>query len=204
MTVIQRRHPALADAFCHRQHRSVDEAESEVRVGRQELTEPDVVTWLEPVDDERAAPHVLQEGEKGPGCNEVVELHEDGRGNQANAVPRTQRLRAASMVLVVRVEQRDEGPGVDYECNGRGSWSSLARRARSPFPEANAPAQQMSGTGTAGPSSRSSASPTSCATETPRSAALRFAWSSSAMTAPTRHIRVDAYTLSRMSNEGKL
>jgi hypothetical protein len=51
----------------------------------------------------------------------MVELHEHRRRDEANALPRAQQFRAASMILIVGIEQRDERPGIDYERNGSGS-----------------------------------------------------------------------------------
>lgn len=43
MSVIQGRDLLLADAFCHREHRGVDEAESQVGVGSEQFAYPHVV-----------------------------------------------------------------------------------------------------------------------------------------------------------------
>lgn len=76
---------------------------------------------MEILDDECAAPNVFEEGDERVGWDEVVELDEDGHRDQADAVPRSQQFRAASVVLIIGVEQGDERAGVDYERNGWGS-----------------------------------------------------------------------------------
>lgn len=185
MAAIERRHLALTEAFHDRKDRCVDEAEPQVRVRAEQFADPDVIAGLQRLDDEGPALHVVEKaGERGDG-NEVIEFHEHGGGDEPDPDPRPQELSARAVVLVVSVQQRDERARVDYERNGGGSYSvpALARRARSPVPERKVPAQRISGTAAVGPSSRSSASRTTCATDTPRSAARRRALSSSASSA---------------------
>lgn len=119
--VIQGRDLPLAGALRHRQHGRVDEAESQIGVCDEQFAEPDVVRRLQTLDDECAALDVPQEGDERAGRDEMVEFHQHGRRNQADAVPGAQQLRAASVVLIIGVEQRHERPGVDYERNGGGS-----------------------------------------------------------------------------------
>lgn len=76
---------------------------------------------LEVLDGECPAADVIQEAGESRGRHEVVELHEHGRRHEADAVPCAEQLRAARVVPIVRVEQRDQRPRVDYERNGGGS-----------------------------------------------------------------------------------
>ncbi|MDQ3678374.1 MAG: hypothetical protein M3401_16510 [Actinomycetota bacterium] len=65
--------------------------------------------------------NIFQETGEGAIGNEMVELNEHGRGNEPNAGPRPQQFGARRVVLIVRIEQRDERPCIDYERNGGGS-----------------------------------------------------------------------------------
>lgn len=121
VAAIKSRYATLAETLRHGQYRGVDKPEPEIRVSDQQFAEPDVVLGPEVLDDERAAADVLQEAREGVRRDEMVELDEYGRGNEADAVPRTEQLGAARVVLIVSVEQRDQRSGVDYERNGGGS-----------------------------------------------------------------------------------
>lgn len=141
MAAIQGGDLALTETLDNRQDRSVDEAESEVRVGRGQLLDPFVVTRLEILDLESAPTYVVQETSERRGGDEVVQLHQHGCRDDAAVGPAGQKLRAGLMILIVAVEERDQRTGVDYERNGGGEYSSLAWRAKSSPPEANDPAQ---------------------------------------------------------------
>ena len=121
VATIQRSYVTLAKALGYSQHSGVYKAEPEVGVGDHQLAEPHIVLGPQILDDERATADVVQESPEGRGCYEAVELDEHRRGNEPDPVPRTEHFRAARVILIVRVKQRDQRPGVDYERNGGGS-----------------------------------------------------------------------------------
>jgi len=76
----------------------------------------------------------------------VVDLNEDGRGDDPPLARSGEQRRACCMVVVVAIERRDDRARVENQRNGSGSkTSSLASLLRSPRPELNAPMQVKAG-----------------------------------------------------------
>jgi len=121
MAAVEARYLPLAKAFDHREHGCVDEAESKIGVGAEQFADPDVVTGLQLLDDEGPALDVLQEAGKRSERNEVIEFDEYGSRNEPDTGEGSQQLSARGVVLIVRIQQRDERPCVNYERNGGGS-----------------------------------------------------------------------------------
>ncbi len=121
MAAVEGRYLTLAKALDDREHGRVHETESKVCVGAQQFTDPDVITDLELLDDERPAVHVVQEARERSGGNEVIEFDEHGGRDEPGTGPGPQQLRTRDVVLVVGIQQRDERPSVNYERNGGGS-----------------------------------------------------------------------------------
>lgn len=111
----------LVQTLDDREDPRVHEAEAEVAVLDDQFGDPLVVTGQQVLDSERATPDVLEEaGERARG-NEAVKLDEDRRRHDSGFLTPVEQRPAARVILVVRIQQRDEGAGVYYERNGGGS-----------------------------------------------------------------------------------
>jgi hypothetical protein len=140
---IERRQLRLSEALDDREDGGIDKPDPEILVLPHELSNPYVVRSEEVLDLVRAAADVVEEGGKCAGADEiaeVIDLDQDGRGDDAALAGVPQQRCARTVGLVAAVERRDKRPRIDYERDGRGSKSpSTDRRARSPRPERPTP-----------------------------------------------------------------
>lgn len=144
VAVVERRELALAEPFGDRQHGAVDEPDFQVVVGSQQLVDASVVLGYQVLDDKGAALNLGEHRREGfvarVAAEQVVDLDQDGRGNDPGLPDLVKQLRAALVFLVVAVESGDENRGVAGQRDGSGSkTSSAASLLRSPRPELNMP-----------------------------------------------------------------
>jgi hypothetical protein len=85
--VVEGRELRLAESVGHRQDGAVDEADLQIRVRREQLTDSRVVLSRQILDNQGTAPHLIQYGAEGfilrVPAEQVVDLDEDGGGKDA-------------------------------------------------------------------------------------------------------------------------
>lgn len=167
VTVIEGRELRLAEPLGHSQHGAVDEADLQIRVGLEQFADSLVVLGRQILDRQGPAPHLVEDGVEGfiPRVppEQVVDLDEDGGGDDAPLARAGEQRRAFLMVVVVAIERSDDRARVEDQRNGSGSkTSSLASLLRSPRPEWNAPMPVRGGCSSSSPVGRGAAGPISC------------------------------------------
>jgi len=172
----------LPQALDHRENGGVDEADAQVGVGAQQLSDPGIIGHLELLNQERAATAIVEKPHEGidlrRAIQQVLDLDQRRRGHDPILTDLLEQPRARDVVVIARLDRGEKDACIYDERQGAGSYtSSLANRDRSVRPERPVPMHVKGGgirSSSRPPNSCSIASRTTWATETPRSAARRF------------------------------
>jgi hypothetical protein len=115
----------LSQALGNGQYGAVDKADFQVRVGSKQINCALIVAGRQVLDLEGSSAHLVEDCDEGllsgEAAEEVIDLHEDGGGDDPSFLRAFDQGGASAVGFVAAIKRPDEDAGVEDQRNGGGS-----------------------------------------------------------------------------------